>query len=327
LIDQADGGTVGGMHRFVNMENLVGNAQAELFWLVGGSLSGSIDGALGTNWLIGDHLPGTYVVDGPNSGQATGVTGGFMNISSIQGGTSSDQFTVTDTGSLDGFLFGSDGDDMFHITPAVGSSLSVSGGLGQDTLVVDPGVGTARKIVYVHMGGQDYLAPDNGLLGRLAALVPPSKIIAVTNRQVWLPEVSATFHGRDIMAPVAARLSLGLDPDTLGPHQRELLPLAWPEVRMLANRIDGEVVSIDSFGNLITNITAEMLEGVPVDDSVAVQCDGHETQGIFTAYGDQPEMTLIALVGSSGLLEMAIVGDSAAAMLAAGEGARVTIVW
>jgi hypothetical protein len=101
---------------------------------------------LGTNWLVGDHVPSVYVVDGPNSGQATGVAGGFANISSIQGGTSSDQFTVTDTGSLDGLLFGSEGDDIFQVTPAVGSSLTISGGLGQDTLIVDPGAGDATVL-------------------------------------------------------------------------------------------------------------------------------------------------------------------------------------
>jgi S-adenosylmethionine hydrolase len=193
--------------------------------------------------------------------------------------------------------------------------------------VVDPGVGTARTIVYARIDGRDYVAPDNGLLGRLAARTPPSKIVAVTNRQVCLPRVSATFHGRDIMAPVAAQLSLGLVPDVLGPRREHLVPLEWPEARTLTNRIEGEVVAVDSFGNLITNITAEMLAGVPVDDSVVVQCDEHETLGIFTTYADQPEMTLIALVGSSGLLELAIVGERASAMLAVHEGAKVTVSW
>ena len=67
----------------------------------------------------------------------------------------------------------------------------------------------------------------------------------------------------------------------------------------MANRIDGQVTAIDSFGNLVTNITREMLAGVPTDESVGVVCDEHETRGIFTAYADQPPMTLIALVGST----------------------------
>jgi hypothetical protein len=87
------------------------------------------------------------------------------------------------------------------------------------------------------------------------------------------------------------------------------------------------VASVDSFGNLITSITAEMLEGVPRDERVRIYCGEHETCGIFRTYADQPEMTLIALVGSSGHLELAIVGDSAAAMLGEGVGAEVRVEW
>jgi S-adenosylmethionine hydrolase len=142
-----------------------------------------------------------------------------------------------------------------------------------------------------------------------------------------LPEVSATFHGRDIMAPVAARLSLGLDPTRLGPRQAELVRLDWTEARVAANKIEGTVQSIDSFGNLVTDIPAEAIAGAPRGDEVAIVCDDHETRGIFNTYADQPEMTLIALVGSSGKLELAIVGDSAAAMLGIAVGTPVTITW
>ena len=83
--------------------------------------------------------------------------------------------------------------------------------------VVDPGVGTQRSILYARIGPQQYIAPDNGLLGRLMARTRPSLVLRLTEREYWLPEVSHTFHGRDIMAPVAARLSLGLDPRRLGP--------------------------------------------------------------------------------------------------------------
>ncbi len=193
--------------------------------------------------------------------------------------------------------------------------------------VVDPGVGSGRRIVYARIGEQHYVAPDNGLLGDLARRVPPSKIVAITESQYWLPDVLPTFHGRDIIAPVAARLTLGLDPDKLGGPVQELIMLERPEVRILSNHIEGEVTAVDSFGNLITNITADMLEGVPVDGSVGIFCDEHETRGIFTTYSDQPALTLIALIGSSGYLELAIVQESAAAMLGVGEGVKVTVEW
>ena len=193
--------------------------------------------------------------------------------------------------------------------------------------VVDPGVGTSRKIVCARIGAHDFVAPDNGLLSRLALSTPPSTIITVTEPDHWLHPVSATFHGRDIMAPVAARLSLGLDPAQLGPPQHELVMLEWTEARVSDARIQGTVESIDSFGNLITNISADALTDVPRGEEVAIVCDEHETHGIFAAYADQPPMTLIAVIGSSGKLELAIVGESAADMLAISVGTPVTVQW
>jgi S-adenosylmethionine hydrolase len=193
--------------------------------------------------------------------------------------------------------------------------------------VVDPGVGTARRILYAEFGGQRYVCPDNGLVSRLASRAKASKMLAITADKWFRRPVSTTFHGRDIMAPVAAQLSLGLNPDELGPPLAELVTLEWPGAVMAANRIDGQVTAVDSFGNLITNITREMLAGVPTDESVTVACDEHETQGIFTAYADQPPMTLIALIGSSDMLELAIVEDSAKIMLGAAVGAPVQVRW
>lgn len=193
--------------------------------------------------------------------------------------------------------------------------------------VVDPGVGSGREILYAEIAGQRYLAPDNGLLSRLALRTPPSKIVALTDPAWWRHPVSATFHGRDIFAPVAAHLSRGLDPDRLGPRRSELVLLEWREATRMANKIAGEVQSIDSFGNLITNITAEQLNGVPTGEELSVVCNEHETRGLFRTYADQPPMTLIALVGSSGLLELAIVDDSAADMLGVKVGEPVTLSW
>jgi S-adenosyl-L-methionine hydrolase (adenosine-forming) len=193
--------------------------------------------------------------------------------------------------------------------------------------VVDPGVGGARRIIYAQIGTQHFIAPDNGLLSRLAAGEQPSKIISIENEEFWLSNVSATFHGRDIMAPVAARLSLGLDPTELGRPAEQLVELAWPEVQQVANRIDGEVVEVDSFGNLITNITKAMLEGVPRNDSVTISCEEHETQGIFATYSDQPTMTFMAHVGSTGRLELAVVDENASAMLGVRVGAPVRVCW
>jgi S-adenosylmethionine hydrolase len=193
--------------------------------------------------------------------------------------------------------------------------------------VVDPGVGSDRRILYAQIDQQRFLAPDNGLLSLVAGSKAASLIIEANDPRHWRAEVSPTFHGRDIFAPVAARLSLGLDPMLLGPTVHDMVELTWPEVKRMANRIEGSVRSIDSFGNLVTDITTEMLAGVPSGEATTIRCDEHQTCGIFRTYSDQPQMTLIALVGSSGFLELAIVGDSAAAMLGVRVGERVEVHW
>jgi S-adenosyl-L-methionine hydrolase (adenosine-forming) len=193
--------------------------------------------------------------------------------------------------------------------------------------VVDPGVGTSRAIVWAEIAGRQYIAPDNGLLGLLAHRNRPTRIRTLAERAWWRQTVSDTFHGRDIMAPVAAQLALGLDPERLGPPRDALVELDWPEVRTVPGKIQGSVTRVDSFGNLITDITADMLAGTPRGEETRVACGDHETCGIFRAYADQPEMTFIALVGSGGQLELAIVGDSAAAMLGIEVGTEVTVAW
>ena len=107
--------------------------------------------------------------------------------------------------------------------------------------VVDPGVGTERALVYARIGSHQFLAPDNGLLSRLALRSRPSTMIALTNGEYWLPQVSATFHGRDILAPVAAYLSLGLAPQRLGQPHPSLVALTWEDPRVTAGKIEGKV--------------------------------------------------------------------------------------
>jgi len=193
--------------------------------------------------------------------------------------------------------------------------------------VVDPGVGTDRAIIYVEIGRHRYVAPNNGLLSRLAARTAPSKIIRLENREYWLPEVSSTFHGRDIMAPVAAHLSLGVPPERLGPPVLGLIEIEWPEVRQSLKRLEGVVQEIDSFGNLITNVTAEMIGNRLTDDRASVVCSVYETRGIYHTYAEQPEGTLIALIGSTGRLELAVVGENAAEVLGVGVGFPVVVAW
>jgi S-adenosyl-L-methionine hydrolase (adenosine-forming) len=200
----------------------------------------------------------------------------------------------------------------------------------EDTIhvvVVDPGVGTERAILCVRIGRHHYVAPDNGLLSRLAARTRPARMIRLENARYWLEPVSATFHGRDIMAPVAAHLSLGVDPGEFGPDHLTLTAIDWPAPVRRGDRVEGSVLKIDSFGNLITNIAAEMLAGRPTDERACIVCNIYETWGIFRTYADRPRGTLVALIGSHGCLEVAIVGESAAERLGIHIGSPVVVAW
>lgn len=193
--------------------------------------------------------------------------------------------------------------------------------------VIDPGVGTDRAIVYARIGGRQYIAPDNGLLSRLAERNRPDQIIRLANPEFWLPEVSATFHGRDIMAPAAAHLTRGVAPEQLGPPHEGLVAIQWLRVHRGERRLEGAVEQIDSYGNLITNITVDMLGGRPTDERACIISGIYETFGIYRTYADQPPGTLVALIGSSGQLELAVVGDNAASRLGIEIGALVVVAW
>jgi S-adenosylmethionine hydrolase len=195
--------------------------------------------------------------------------------------------------------------------------------------VVDPGVGTARRIVYAEIAGRHYVAPDNGLLGLLAQRHAASKVIELTNRSYWGASISSTFHGRDIMAPVAAHLSRGADPADLGPPLPALAPFDWPQPAWEAERGQGEVVAIDGFGNLITNLEqdklAELLAAWGSTGAMCVSCAGRTIVGLSRTYGDAAAGECIALVGSNDRLEIAVVRGNAHQLLGATLGAPVTV--
>jgi hypothetical protein len=193
--------------------------------------------------------------------------------------------------------------------------------------VVDPGVGTDRRIIAARIDEQVYVAPDNGLLSLVAHRSPPQQCVEIVNRKYWLAEVSNTFHGRDIMAPVAASLSLGVGLPELGPPIRELNKLTWPEIEIDEKLIKGSVVSFDSFGNLITDITAQMLAAVPDRSQLRIECGRHTVYGMVRTYAELPAKSQVALIGSSGFLELAVVNGNAVQALEVGVGEEVRVRW
>jgi S-adenosylmethionine hydrolase len=181
--------------------------------------------------------------------------------------------------------------------------------------VVDPGVGTSRRIVYAELGEQRYLAPDNGLLSLLAEREQVWQIVTVENSQFWLPQPSMTFHGRDIFAPVAAHLAEGLNPLKLGQKIDSVSQLDWTPPRQEKQLVAGEVVFVDSFGNLITNIPRQAVTLLGEPASLLIECDGQVVQGIVPTYGAAGSGELVALFDSQDRLEIAKVGGSAARTL------------
>jgi hypothetical protein len=179
--------------------------------------------------------------------------------------------------------------------------------------VVDPGVGTARRVVYAEIGGQRYLAPDNGLLSLLAqrATSPPQWRV-LENDRYWLPQRSSTFHARDILSPVAANLALGLDPAELGPPLAAPVALDWPAPRRSGANVLGEVLFVDSFGNVITNLTRGDLAPLGSPTSINVQCGSRKIRGLVPTYGAAMAGELVALIDSQDRLEIALVEGHAA---------------
>ena len=207
------------------------------------------------------------------------------------------------------------------------------------TIVVDPGVGTMRSAIVLQTGEACFVAPDNGLLSYVihqhaspemslveagpTELPPGVLAVEITNPRFWRHPVSATFHGRDIFAPVAAHLSLGVPPAELGEtiSSVNVLPIPRPYVNE-GGELVGHVLHIDFFGNVITDISEEDLTPGGFRVVVANQLVG----SLDSTYADVEAGQALALIGSSGHLEISVRNGSAAGMLGVRMGDTVKIV-
>jgi len=212
--------------------------------------------------------------------------------------------------------------------------------------VVDPGVGTSRRIVCVRLAPPSrhaFVLPDNGLLTGILASQHVAEAVEVTEPRYWLSPVSATFHGRDIMAPVAAALAGGVEPEELGPavDTASLVRLPPDLPTISPSEIRGRVTRADSFGNLITNITrADVREAGLADrktvvvvaiwpESDRIQSNESERnleiRRIVATYADAAPGETVALFGSQDRLEIAVSGGSALRELGATPGSVVIV--
>src|SRR5512138_1437911 len=172
-------------------------------------------------------------------------------------------------------------------------------------VVVDPGVGTARRPMAARLGDQFYVGPDNGtitmLLERMEQEHQPCEFVELANVKYRLPAVSHVFHGRDIFAPAAGHLAAGVLLHDLGPSFSDPLRLDLPKPVRTSSGLRGEVIHIDHFGNVASNIRLEhMQDALASKDRVTVHLDGAEIRGLVDTFGERPVGDLVALFGSTG---------------------------
>ena len=199
-------------------------------------------------------------------------------------------------------------------------------------VVVDPGVGSERSLLALEMNRQFFIAPDNGVLSLLFNAGKISTLIRITNSKYFLATVSRTFHGRDIIAPVGAHLSGGIDVRRLGDEigLQDAVHLDYLYARFSENgELVGKIVAIDDFGNLITNIDFKKLSEVPLrgkDKKIQIHIGSHVITGLSETYDSLPSKTPLALIGSRGYLEIAVNKGNAARVLNAGKGDNVRVL-
>lgn len=194
-------------------------------------------------------------------------------------------------------------------------------------VVVDPGVGSQRRAIAVETERCYFVAPDNGVLTRALMRENNVKCVELVHSEYFLNEVSNTFHGRDIFAPVASHLSLGIKIGQLGKRIDDLveLPITKPEVRH--GEIIGSVIHIDRFGNIITDISIELFRSVVPNKAFTIIIAGVKLNKINMSYAEAPIGHLVALFSSFGRLEIAINQANAAEIMKVQKGDSVQINW
>ena len=182
-------------------------------------------------------------------------------------------------------------------------------------IVVDPGVGSRRRAIICQTDTAYFVCPDNGVLSYVLGNDTAHRVVALGNANYWLSEVSNTFHGRDIFAPVAAHLSRGISLRKFGDGVNNVvrLPLQIPQVTKTT--IAGSVIWVDRFGNLITNLTSDMLESFGMNNGFVISAGKAELSELNSAYAESEEGECLAIIGSSGYVEISVNQGSAARIL------------
>jgi S-adenosylmethionine hydrolase len=192
-------------------------------------------------------------------------------------------------------------------------------------VVVDPGVGSARRAIAVEAGTYRFVAPDNGVLSVVLSETAPQRLVELTERRFARPAVSRTFEGRDRFSPAAAWLGAGVEIFALGRPVGDWTRLDVPVPIAHNDGIVGQVVRVDRFGNLVTNVDRQTFERFAAGSRVSVLAGSHAVGGVVDTYAEVASGTACALFGSSDHLEIAVNAGSAADRLQAGRGTAVLV--
>lgn len=177
--------------------------------------------------------------------------------------------------------------------------------------VVDPGVGTERKAIVIETRDYYFVGPDNGILWPSVEAQGPFQAYALEKKEFFLPKLSSTFHGRDIFAPVAAHLSKGVPLHEIGVPIVEPLRSNIPNPKREQDNLEGEVIWVDRFGNLITNIRVDHLGSAFDKRNLTVEIGGVRIAGLKNTFGDVEKGQFLAYIGSLGYMEIGINSGSA----------------
>ncbi|HEY1241050.1 MAG TPA: SAM-dependent chlorinase/fluorinase [Bryobacteraceae bacterium] len=192
-------------------------------------------------------------------------------------------------------------------------------------VVVDPGVGSARRPILVEAAGQVFIAPDNGVLGMILAR-KQHKVRVLSNGRYFLKSVSQTFHGRDIFSPVAAHVAAGVKPAQMGKRVDDYVrPEFASPVRTGEHAWTGRILKIDHFGNIITNFYAADHPGLE-SGRFSLGIGSHRTGRLARSYAESAPGELFVIAGSGGYLEVSLNQGSAASMIGCNGGVAVDLV-
>jgi len=191
--------------------------------------------------------------------------------------------------------------------------------------VVDPGVGGGRKAILLVTQNYYFIGPDNGLFTFVAQREKVKQVVVLTKRKYFLPKVSMTFHGRDIFAPVAAHLSLGIKPNVFGYEIGSLEELEFEKPIIKERKLLGEILHIDTFGNLVSNIDEEKLFRFIQSRPFVIRAGREAIHGLKKEYWEGKKGELIAILGSGGFLEISVREGNAQKMLGVKRGDTIKI--